>query len=123
MCAYARFADLSSPFGWRSACRSDIATYGTIPVGSLRPNPWGLFDVHGNVWSWCQESYKDYPKGQDSAIVDKEDMLDIKDKDSRVLRGPSFNGRASFVRCALRYRNVPTYRSPNVGFRPARTFR
>ena len=37
----------------------------TWPVGSLKPNDLGLFDVQGNVFTWCQESYKDYPKAKD----------------------------------------------------------
>jgi serine/threonine protein kinase/formylglycine-generating enzyme required for sulfatase activity len=96
----------------------------TWPVGSKKPDDLGLFDLHGNVYAWCQESYKsDYPTAKEGArIEDKEDNLSIKSTAGRVLRGGSFFNRASNVRCANRYWNVPTDRSSNVGFRPARTF-
>ena len=74
----------------------------TWPVGSKKPNDLGLFDVHGNVWCWCQERYKDNPKEPKSVIVDKEDMLEIKGKDSRVLCGGAYSYPASNARCANR---------------------
>ena len=94
----------------------------TWPVGSKKPNDLGLFDVQGNVFTWCQESYKEYPKVKDEeAVEDKEDELVIVSTDSRVLRGGSFDDQASFVRSAYRINNVPTNRDNNDGFRPART--
>jgi formylglycine-generating enzyme required for sulfatase activity len=96
----------------------------TWPVGGKRPSDLGLFDLHGHVYSWCQESYKGYPSAQGGeAVEDKEDGLDIKSTDSRVLRGGSFDVQASYIRSAHRNRSVPAHRTIDVGFRPARTFR
>src|SRR5262249_13118557 len=95
----------------------------TWPVGGKKPNDLGLFDMHGNVITWCQESFKgDYPAPKDGvAVEDQEDILSIVSTTGRVLRGGSFTYRASGVRCAGRYGNVPTNRNDYVGFRPART--
>jgi formylglycine-generating enzyme required for sulfatase activity len=79
--------------------------------------------MHGNVYTWCQESYKDYPAPKDDeAVEDKEEDLSINPQTVRVLRGGSFTRLASYVRCAHRDWIMPTYRSCFVGFRPARTF-
>src|SRR5262249_22722195 len=95
----------------------------TWPVGSKKPNDLGLFDMHGNVFTWCQESYKQYPAPKDDgAFEDKEDFLSIELSKNRMLRGGSFFDPASNVRCALRYSSVPSLRNNGVGFRPARTF-
>ncbi len=73
----------------------------TWPVGSLKPNDLGLFDMQGNVYTWCQESYTDYPAGKgDEAAEDHEDELVV--NSSRVLRGGSFDDQASNVRSANR---------------------
>ena len=93
----------------------------TWPVGSLKPNDLGLFDVLGNVYAWCQEKYKPYPQG-DEVSDDKEDDLAIMSTDSRVLRGGSFFNQASIVRCANRNVNLPTFRLNSYSLRPARTF-
>lgn len=87
------------------------------PVGSLKPNDLGFFDLHGNVWTWCQERYQAY-KGKE----DKEDVLDVITTEFRVLRGGSCINQGSLVRSAVRLGFVPTYRNNSVGFRPARTF-
>jgi formylglycine-generating enzyme required for sulfatase activity len=94
----------------------------TWPVGSLKPNDLGLFDVQGNVFTWCQESSRPYPwvEGEGSA-EDREDGLVVSNAVGRVLRGGSFDAQASYVRSASRISNVPTFRPHDFGFRPART--
>ena len=95
----------------------------TWPVGSLKPNDLGLFDVQGDVWTWCQESYKPYPAPKDDeAYDDKEDVLSIDTSKFRMLRGGSFDDQASDVRSANRIVDVPASRNLSYGFRPARTF-
>jgi formylglycine-generating enzyme required for sulfatase activity len=94
----------------------------TWPVGNLKPNDLGLFDSHGNVFTWCQDSYKPYPQGQE-ASNDKEDEVAITSTRTRVLRGGSFDNQASNVRSANRVHNTATRTNHNLGFRLARTFR
>jgi serine/threonine protein kinase/formylglycine-generating enzyme required for sulfatase activity len=90
------------------------------PVGRLKPNDFGLFDIQGNVFNWCQESYKGYPQGGKLA-EDKEDGLMIVSTSLRALRGGSFNVPASLVRSALRNVLAPATLYDFNGFRPART--
>ena len=96
----------------------------TWPVGSLKPNDLGLFDTQGNVYTWCQESYKHYPAPKDDEMYeDKEDEFSNNTSKRRVLRGGSFDVRAAVVRSGNRSVNVPMYSNFSDGFRPARTFR
>jgi formylglycine-generating enzyme required for sulfatase activity len=92
----------------------------TWPVGSLKPNDLGFFDVQGNVFTWCQESYNPYPQSKKPS-KDAEDDLVIVSTQDRVLRGGSFFNVATRVRSACRSYNVPTLRQVYIGFRPART--
>jgi eukaryotic-like serine/threonine-protein kinase len=112
-------ADLLDKYGWFD--KNSLST--SHPVGLLKSNDLGLFDMHGNVWQWCQNIYKAYPKGEGgNAYEDDEDDIGIiTDQKSRVLRGGSFALRASFVRSAYRANNAPADRSYSYGFRPART--
>src|SRR5262249_19236600 len=84
------------------------------PVGWLKPNGLGLFDMHGNAWQWCQEVYIE--KGNKY-------ITDVKNSDSRVLRGGSFVDDAWDARSASRVRLVPAHRSGRYGIRVARTYR
>jgi formylglycine-generating enzyme required for sulfatase activity len=93
----------------------------TWSVGSLKPNDWGLFDVQGNVFTWCQERYHSYTQSEARALEDKEDTNSININESRVLRGGSFFNPALNARSSYRSLNVPAYPNSLYGFRPART--
>jgi serine/threonine protein kinase/formylglycine-generating enzyme required for sulfatase activity len=83
-----------------------LALQKSHPVGVLKPNELGAFDMHGNVWNWCQDSFEN------------------RIEDSNVVRGGGFMAFPELVRSAFRGmlpRAVPD--NPYVGFRPARTFR
>jgi formylglycine-generating enzyme required for sulfatase activity len=117
--SYGETVALLPEYGWYEKNAGER----TRPVGVKKPNDLGFFDMHGNVHTWCQESYRSYPEAKHGGRVeDKEDILNISPSTLRVLRGGSFYVQAVYVRSASRYRNVPTYRSYAVGFRPARTF-
>jgi formylglycine-generating enzyme required for sulfatase activity/tRNA A-37 threonylcarbamoyl transferase component Bud32 len=94
----------------------------TWPVGQKRPNDHGLFDMHGNVWTWCQESAWPYPSGsRERPVRDEEDKRDIVQPTRLASRGASFVNPPSFVRAARRVIYPPTHRNISFGFRVART--
>ena len=84
----------------------------TVPVQSLPANPWGLYEMHGNVWEWCRDSWQQTlpaepvidPPGLDTGVL-------------RVVRSGSWNGYGSECRSAYRSGSVPVYRRNPVGFR------
>ena len=82
----------------------------TSAVGSHAPNAWGLFDMHGNVYEWCLDSYGDYPS---SAATDPF----VTGGPYRVLRGGSWDGDPVDCRSAFRSGDVPGGRDFLVGFR------
>ena len=82
------------------------------PVGQLAPNPWGLFDMHGNVWEWCYDQWQyAYPGGK------SKDFLASEDGWLRVARGGSWLYSASNCRSANRDDYGPNNRCSDIGFR------
>jgi formylglycine-generating enzyme required for sulfatase activity len=116
LCAYARFADRGSPFPWGDACRSDITTYGPIPVGQLKPNPWGIFDMHGNAWEWVEDCWT--PNASDIP-ADGSAFSAPGTCETRVNRGGGWAISANRQRSATRVRREPAFYENHVGFRVA----
>jgi formylglycine-generating enzyme required for sulfatase activity len=114
LCEHARFADLDSAFNWRNGCRSGVTERGSLPVGSFKPNPWGLFDVHGNVWEWTEDCWS--VKGGDTP-TDGSPFVRPGNCDVGVLRGGSWITGTTHVRSAMRMPMPVNIRNENVGFR------
>jgi serine/threonine protein kinase/formylglycine-generating enzyme required for sulfatase activity len=108
--------DLLEKYAWYQKNAQDRAW----PVGNKKPNDLGLFDLHGNVFTWCQDRFVDH---DENANENDGDRLTVNDQAQRGMRGGSFYGQASLIRCSNRLGNVPSYRSFLVGFRLARTIR
>ncbi|WP_295457656.1 SUMF1/EgtB/PvdO family nonheme iron enzyme, partial [uncultured Thiodictyon sp.] len=89
---------------------------GTDPVGTKRPNPWGLFDVHGNVWEWVQDSWHD---NYTSAPVDGSEWRESGHFARRVSRGGSWNSDRHWVRVSTRNGYDPAYGNNTLGLRLA----
>ena len=117
-CVYARFADLSSQFGWHDACHSELVAYGAAPVGSLKPNPWGIFDMHGNAWEWVEDCWTPNPL---EIPVDGSAFSRPGNCEMGVMRGGSFSSSSLMVRSAIRSPMRTAQHYFNVGLRVALT--
>jgi formylglycine-generating enzyme required for sulfatase activity len=93
------------------------------PVGSLKPNDAGLFDMQGNGYEWCYDRYAAYPEQADKVFEDTPTTEPVAAGVPRVLRGGSFFNAPAIVRSAYRNDYPPDTGNVNVGFRPARTYR
>jgi formylglycine-generating enzyme required for sulfatase activity len=130
---YIARAGTTTPFWWGSRISTSEAnydgtrTYGgasgggwrksTVPVHSFRANPWGVYNVHGNVWEWVEDCWHDNYQG---APTDGSAWT-TGDCNRRVLRGGSWVDGPGLLRAASRFRYRPDYRDFDAGFRLART--
>ena len=94
---------------WQRAWRRGSVSK-THPVGQTQANAWGFYDMHGNVYEWCDDWYGDYG----SATTDPAGPASGVD---RVLRGGSWCTFELYCRSANRSRHNPGYRGHDIGFR------
>ncbi|MBE7385175.1 MAG: formylglycine-generating enzyme family protein [Leptolyngbya sp. SIO1E4] len=128
---YACRADTATPFSFGPTITTELASYDgsvylnepegnsrdeTTPVGQFPPNAFGLYDMHGNLWEWCQdhwpesESYEGAPSDGSAWISENKDAR-------RINRGGSWDFNPRNCRSACRNNNNPGFRYVVIGFR------
>jgi formylglycine-generating enzyme required for sulfatase activity len=100
-------------YAWYAANASEVGFVWGQPVATKLPNPWGLYDVHGNVWEWVQDRYSSNYYGLSAPVNPQGPSTGV----DRVFRGGDFDNSARFVRSAHRNSTTLSHRSPNGGGR------
>jgi formylglycine-generating enzyme required for sulfatase activity len=117
--SYANVADASfrKATGRNWGIKGDDGHGFTAPVGRFRANAYGLSDMHGNAWEWCEDQYRPYK--DIPAIKDPLSLKKAGEDERRVLRGGSWGNFPWDCRAASRDRRAPSGRYDGVGFRVA----
>jgi formylglycine-generating enzyme required for sulfatase activity len=132
---YVARAGTTSPFWWGKSITPKQANYygsaepyrgggtkgeyreKTVPVDSFEANPWGLYNVHGNVWDWTEDCWNDTYSGNPGTGAARTSG----DCSGRVLRGGSWISYPQYLRSAFRFRISTVGRDVVIGFRVGRT--
>ncbi|NER38650.1 MAG: formylglycine-generating enzyme family protein [Oscillatoria sp. SIO1A7] len=128
---YACRAGTTRPFHFGATITTDLANYNgnytyereprgkyreqTTPVGSFPANAFGLYDMHGNVWEWCQDAWHDNYQGAPTDGTAR--VANKQSGDLRILRGGSWFSLPGHCRGACRNDNGPIFRRWDSGFR------
>jgi formylglycine-generating enzyme required for sulfatase activity len=120
---YACRAGTISAYPFGEAIGPALANYGrnlagTREVGSYPPNPWGLYDMNGNVWEWVEDVWN---AGHSGRPADASPRTTGPDPQEHVIRGGSWDDRDRRARCASRNGMDDTHREDEIGFRVALT--
>lgn len=108
--SFGEYAGDLDRYAWHGG---NFDTGGTHPVGQKMPNPWGLYDVHGNVWEWVQDWYSESYYAE-SPETDPQGPAEGR---QRAVRGGSWHASATSWRSTYRKPYSPDYRGISIGFR------
>jgi formylglycine-generating enzyme required for sulfatase activity len=118
---YACRAGMETPFHFGDRLTEELANYSgnkreTTDVGIFPANDWGLHEMHGNVWEWCEDDWHENYEGaptDGSAWIDN----DNRSQSYKLLRGGSWFNNPWYCRSAIRRRHSPVNSLSHVGFR------
>lgn len=110
---YGWYSDYATAEEWQQNFSKIVNEGSTHAVGQKKPNPWRLYDMHGNVWEWCQDTWHDNYDGAPSDGSAWENG----NNSSRVCRGGGWANRAWGCLSSNRYMGAPDGRNRILGFR------
>jgi formylglycine-generating enzyme required for sulfatase activity len=117
---YVTRAGTTTPYWWGTSISKSQANYGskkTVPADSFEANPFGLYNVHGNVWEWLEDCFHDtYAGAPNDGSAWTSGSCEY-----RALRGGAWDYGPRGLYAAFRFRGHPDYRDGNISFRVART--